>query len=519
MARKILYLLLILCMGPAVLVSCNDKGKGADTKDRPQADGGDSSAISPQGPQIWMHTIHPWVMSTDERVADYFDFLSDTSKWQYVSENLDVLSMFGYIMLESDGWTDGRVAAFCDMIKETGLKINLEVAYSPQKGAYDRFTERGVYVDYLDFDGLIYNKIFSGAKDSPSRPAPAMSLDEAVEETVKVMLEWQELFPDVEIYYAFNFPNNGWKGYKSMTQPGLGVGDAYEALIKLNSAAHEAGVNLVGITADSPYDCIVSVEEGGDSIDRLLDLENEVRNLGLKFNLIFNDSSSGEGGPAGQYYKDTLQYIKEYEQRGGKPDVYTVESWYSINPPKHIPEDEPYTLSYIAAQVIGHVKEGKPIDMSGLDFAFRPTEELSVVMNWSFAEDSAGWAKQNDISEFYVQDGALVVTSRGNDPYFGSKNNLKLEATQCDYIHLRLKNHTEAAWGQIFFAHDGAAMSAETDFTYKMEPARTNGGWQDIYVPVKENELWNGTINQLRVDPTNAPGTVEFELIEILAIK
>jgi len=514
--KKIIGLSIVVFASIFLLCACTGKPNKSNESDKGEIEMGTKKPIPDS--QVWLHTLHPWLHQEKEQIDDYFDFLTDKSNWEYVAANADAIEFFGYIMASSDGWTDERVVRFCDMIKATGLRISLELAGGPDRYMYRRFIEQGVYFDYGNFDGVIWRLMHP---DGNADGDPAMTREEAAGEFVHIIKEWREVFPDMKFNYLWNFPNHGWKGDASITYPGTpGYSDAYLDLIAVEKAAREAGIPLHGVVLDAPYDynrngkSLNGSSVKGDLIDRLLDAEREIKALGLKYHLIFNCETPGAMGPDGQYYKDTLLYIDEYEKRGGKPDVYIIESWYDVSPSKHIPEDAPYTLTYLTAEVLRHVKEGKPIDVSDLDFGWKPPENLTSVKKWSFADGKNGWAKANDISNFTVENGILTLESIGGDPYFVSKEDLKINAMDCDYMVLRLRNLTDCTGGEVFFSReDSRGMAAEMSCAYWMEAGE---GWQDVYVDLKQNDLWDGEIWQLRIDPASGAGTFEFEYIELL---
>jgi len=339
--------------------------------------------------QIWIHSLHPWLRTTEEQCADYFEFLTDTSKWKYVAQNADAVQIWGQSMPE---WTDGQVKGFCDMVKASGLRVAFELCalhYTDeypagsveqarhwyevclQKTAIPRMLGQGVGVDHLNFDGPLLRSMFTDLNKNLSRldywtHGQSMTEEQAVSQFVHFARCWHELLPDAKINYLFNFPINGYKGEDSITVPGtLGSGDAYTQFLAIESAMREAGIPLYGVTLDAPYDydaggkTFFGQPVKGGLIDRVLDFEKEIKSRGYKSTIIFNCQTSGDGGPAKQYYEDTLKCIDEYEKRGGDPDIYIVESWYPVNPRCHLPESEPYTLTNLAAEVIRHVREGK----------------------------------------------------------------------------------------------------------------------------------------------------------------
>ena len=530
-------------------------------------------------PQVWLHTLHPWLRywnQTGNYVFDwaahddYFEFLTNPENWDYVSKNLDAVQLFGYITWT---WTDGQVEAFCDMVKATGIKVAFEMGGMLQyqgvgpKGseaearfwfeaeglgqtAILRMIEHGVYVDYINFDGSISRVM--GTQNDPRKTmgTPDMTIEEACDQIVWLIKCYQEVLPEAKFNYLWNFPNHSWKGgyaltYYNDSQRRMGWGDVYEEMQVLDAAVKASGVPLVGFTIDAPY----NYRATGDSsmISRVLDFEQEARALGYRVAIVFNSDvdsrASSFNNLSGQFYKESLQYIDDYEKLGGSPDVYILESWYNRAPAKHLPETEPYTLTYLAAEALRHIKEGKPIDVSGLDFrvpAFTwkwpGSGTIPSSGNGNGGSPWTTWTNSglNSGAILAVAGNVLQLSCTDGDPYFAldpanittyaglfgiGARRLSVEAaTQnggCQFLHLRLKNYTEFTAGTFFFLKGSEWHS----ISYNMLPASAEPGWQDIYIDLKSNPDWTGTINRLRIDPAEGtePGDFfEFELIELI---
>ena len=45
--------------------------------------------------KVRLHTLHPILRVSDAQMADYFAFLTNTSQWRYVAENVDTIQLFG----------------------------------------------------------------------------------------------------------------------------------------------------------------------------------------------------------------------------------------------------------------------------------------------------------------------------------------------------------------------------------------------------------------------------------------
>jgi hypothetical protein len=143
-------------------------------------------------------------------------------------------------------------------------------------------------------------------------------------------------------------------------------GDYHEAILKLVAAVKRHDVPLKGITVDNPYDYamgtmpmphVTNIDHAKiDWTARILDLERIAHENGLEFNLIINAEESG-GANMAQYCKDTLAFQEMYTARGGRPDRWIVQSWYT-HPlrDKVVPESKPHTFTWLVKEVIRKTK-------------------------------------------------------------------------------------------------------------------------------------------------------------------
>jgi len=396
---------------------------------------------SPTQPQVWITTLHPWLRfhppgaaEINNRAAydDFVEFLSDTTNWEYVAENVDVIEFLA-ATTNTAILSDEVVTQFCDMVKglnakraalgKDKLRISFQVggilayAGAGPKGSYEeawywfdqaageglasalpRMKAQGVYADYIHFDGTISRATGNQAAASDKNPSPNcpfMTQAQAIGELVHLMQIYQDYYADVghevQFLYLFNFPNHGWKGSRAVMFNGSGYSDAYSDMRALDSAAKTAGLPLLGFTLDSPYN--YRGRNGIDTVERCLDFEAEATALGYTTGIIFNVEPDGvRGNPSEYYYSESLKFIEAYEAGGGRPSVYHVMSWYNTAPATHLPETDPRTLTYQAKAFIDHVKLGVPVyhlGDAGWFYAAKRTNEfwprLANLLSLSFA--------------------------------------------------------------------------------------------------------------------------------------
>lgn len=248
--------------------------------------------------------------------------------------------------------------------------------YGGKPGLYDRtFAQRAVdnelsriskvealggKVRYLDVDGPIRHMLY------PDLGGKGFStIEQCAQEFTKYMVGIQKVHPDIGFFALTNFPNWGYKGDVSYTMPGMGWGDYFTALEAIIRNAKTANAPLRGITVDNPYDYAigsikipngVSDPSKIDWIARILDMEKYVHAHKLEFNVIFNAQTAGETSIEA-FNKDTLAFIDLYRKRGGHPDRYIIQSWYTH--PTHsevLPETSGDTFTGLVKEVIKKVK-------------------------------------------------------------------------------------------------------------------------------------------------------------------
>jgi hypothetical protein len=223
-----------------------------------------------------------------------------------------------------------------------------------------RVEKLGGTVRYLDVDGPIRHMLY------PDLGGPGfLTIERCAQEFTRYMLDIHRVYPKIEFFALTNFPNWGYKKEVAYTMPGMGWGDYFTALEAIIRNAKLAGAPLRGITVDNPYDYAIgrikipNVPQDVTKIDwvaRILDMEKYVHAHGLEFNLIINSQTPGDISSQ-LYNKETLEYLELYRQRGGRPDRYIVESWYTH--PKHsevLPESSPDTFTGLVKEVIKRVK-------------------------------------------------------------------------------------------------------------------------------------------------------------------
>jgi len=144
----------------------------------------------------------------------------------------------------------------------------------------------------------------------------------------------------------------------------------------------------------------------------------------------------------------------------------------------------------------------------------KPPIVLEEVLRWTFSENDPVFKSANQVSNLRVEDGILKLTSVGGDPFMHTINaNLGLDASEVNFIKIKVLNHSENDRTQLFFITDddtgwSEAMSMRSSYWY------TEGEqWEIIEFDTYDSDSWEGTIKQIRLDPIEAEGDVEIEYV------
>ena len=121
---------------------------------------------------------------------------------------------------------------------------------------------------------------------------------------------------------------------------------------------------------------------------------------------------------------------------------------------------------------------------------------------WEFEEDAAGWQQANSCQVTW-QDGAMRITTTGDDPYALSgpanidaerhkKPAMRVRLTGGNAVGLFWRSTVSPGWGED---------------KHMNVPVPADGQWHEIEFDLSQQELWAGKVLQIRVDiePADAP--------------
>ena len=132
---------------------------------------------------------------------------------------------------------------------------------------------------------------------------------------------------------------------------------------------------------------------------------------------------------------------------------------------------------------------------------------------WNFTSTLEGWNTPMNLTASASGDMAnLTITNA--DPYIHSPNNLNVSASDYKYIIVSMQNQTSSNTAELFWS---TTASPNFDGAKRVSFAITpNDTKQRTYIiDLSANANWNGSIKQLRIDPTLASsGTVKIDYVK-----
>jgi type IX secretion system substrate protein/glycosyl hydrolase family 26 len=259
------------------------------------------------------------------------------------------------------------------------------------------------------------------------------TIKSAVDELFEVVQMWRDSIPGIEINLLTNFPNWAWgstPAYVKKAGKSTGYGQYMDVMAAVRRKSAETGLSLSAVTIDNPYNYAIgaantnqpTVIQGVDWMQRIDELADTVRSMGLKVNMIFNTNS---GGDAQGYSEQSLALIDLYHDKVGKPDGYWIQSWYQL-PGEWLPETTPYTMTNLTKEAITKIRpdQSAPDDpaywgLRNINMQLPETvyqdwnpQYLAWGFSWDRVErtdDSYNWATVDQLVDFTAQRGAKSV--------------------------------------------------------------------------------------------------------------
>lgn len=139
----------------------------------------------------------------------------------------------------------------------------------------------------------------------------------------------------------------------------------------------------------------------------------------------------------------------------------------------------------------------------------------NVVKGWYFDDGTEGFVKKSQILILSAQNGALSGYSTGTDPQFLSPDDLNIDISNVTHIRVRMRNNTDDIRSVIYFVTEQDSVYSETK-KFSWVTRDCGEEFAEYIIPVYKNQYWNGTLKQLRFDPSMGRGSFAYDSIELL---
>ena len=164
----------------------------------------------------------------------------------------------------------------------------------------------------------------------------------------------------------------------------------------------------------------------------------------------------------------------------------------------------------------------KPIEVA-LDIQVIFEENLVEVFTPVYTENFDGetkWVKGGHMDAIAVADGVLTATSTGGDPNINYPEAFGLNCDDIDAIRIKFTNNTENTAFQIFFTNEANPGYSEAG-SFRAESVI---GENELVIYTAGNELWTGTLSNMRIDLSNGAGSyivdsISFDTVTMEAAK
>lgn len=147
---------------------------------------------------------------------------------------------------------------------------------------------------------------------------------------------------------------------------------------------------------------------------------------------------------------------------------------------------------------------------------FEPKLIYTPVYTENFDGEATAWVNGGTADAAVLADGTLTVTSTGGDPNINCPEAFGLACDDIDVIRVKYTNNTENTSFQIFFTNEANPGYSEAG-SFK---ATCVPGANEIVIDTSVNELWTGTLSNMRIDLSNGTGSfvvdsISFETVSL----
>jgi len=147
-----------------------------------------------------------------------------------------------------------------------------------------------------------------------------------------------------------------------------------------------------------------------------------------------------------------------------------------------------------------------------IDYTSVPLKEYSWYFNSGGEKEGWGEIDSNVIKPIEVVNGLLTTQSLGYDPYFFSPSGLRINASATPIIAIRMRV-SAGSDAEVYFI-----TNADKDWNESKKLGFSIQGdnqFQTYVLDMAVVYLWQGTVTQIRLDPTNTKADIEVDYIKV----
>lgn len=133
-------------------------------------------------------------------------------------------------------------------------------------------------------------------------------------------------------------------------------------------------------------------------------------------------------------------------------------------------------------------------------------------------EEDPRWRFSGGVEDAYVEGGHLVIKIGGQDPFMASPiMDTPFDCEAVSAVVIKVCNKTDMNLGQFFFTSDGSSYSEAGSVRFSFEnKGADNEVWEEIVINPKDSTLWEGQLETIRIDPSEAwEGVILIDYCEL----
>lgn len=149
-------------------------------------------------------------------------------------------------------------------------------------------------------------------------------------------------------------------------------------------------------------------------------------------------------------------------------------------------------------------------------------ERISVFkIDFTTMEDGTAPFSANNVDNLRIEGGLLKGTATNGDPHMVYKEDMELDSSTIQEIHIKLKNYSSDSNFQFFFTTEETSWSESAsikDYLLYSDFDGDKNEWNDIVVYPEMSYDWSGTITGFRIDPFSDVGDFEIEFVDFISV-